>query len=202
MDRIVFHQIFVAEEYAVPPSILSQIGAPDVIFDLGANVGYATVYFTLQYPNAHVFAVEPSLSNFIVLQDNTKVLSNVEVIRGAVWDVDGHVKGSDQFRDGESWSFSVIDGDGDGEIPAYSVGNLLSRCKSGGPVWIKIDIEGAETKLFTSNTAWLECVDLLWIEIHPDSMFGDSSPYIQLAADKHGFNVYASSETTILYKVR
>ena len=96
----------------------------------------------------------------------------------------------------------MIDGDGDGEIPAYSVDKLLSRCKSGGSVWIKIDIEGAETKLFASNTAWLECVDLLWIEIHPDSKFGDPSPYIQLAADKHGFNVYASGETTILYKVR
>jgi hypothetical protein len=44
MDRIVFHQIFIAEEYAIPPSIVNKIGTPDVIFDLGANVGYATTW--------------------------------------------------------------------------------------------------------------------------------------------------------------
>lgn len=200
MDWIVFHQIFENQEYSVPPEVLDIVQNPSVIFDLGANVGYATAYFATQFPKARVIAVEPCTENFRVLAENLRNFENVESIRGAVWNVDGYISGNDEFRDGESWSFSVSDAEGD--IPAFSVDNLLSRFNVSGSVWMKIDIEGAETKLFSDNTAWLECVDLLWIELHPDSRFGDPSPLVQRAAHTYGFTAVSASETTILYKER
>lgn len=43
---------------------------PSVIFDVGANIGAASVYFALRYPNARVFAFEPLPEHLDVLHRN------------------------------------------------------------------------------------------------------------------------------------
>lgn len=44
---------------------------PRVIFDLGANVGYASLFFALKYPGAEIYAFEPLSENFRMLEMNT-----------------------------------------------------------------------------------------------------------------------------------
>ena len=64
---------------------------PRLILDLGANVGYASVYFALRHPTARVIAVEPEPSNVAVLRRNVAGLPSVAVVEGAVWPHSGRV---------------------------------------------------------------------------------------------------------------
>src|ERR1051326_8504661 len=58
-DLPVFRQIFIDEEYNFQIPF-----QPSVIFDLGANVGFASIYFANKFPNARIIAVEPEISNY------------------------------------------------------------------------------------------------------------------------------------------
>ena len=54
---------------------------PDVktIVDIGANVGAASVYFAIAYPDAEVYAFEPGSAPLSLLQQNVEPLRNVTV---------------------------------------------------------------------------------------------------------------------------
>jgi FkbM family methyltransferase len=64
---------------------------PRLILDLGANVGYASVYFSLRHPTARVIAVEPEPSNVALLRQNVAALPGVDVVEGAVWPHSGRL---------------------------------------------------------------------------------------------------------------
>jgi len=61
LDRYVFDEIFLRGQYAVDPSALRKYAAlkevtlkePEIIFDLGANIGLSAVYFAEHYPMIH-----------------------------------------------------------------------------------------------------------------------------------------------------
>jgi FkbM family methyltransferase len=48
-----------------------------VVMDIGANVGAATVYFSLHYPEAKIFSFEPARAPYELLVANTRDLDNV-----------------------------------------------------------------------------------------------------------------------------
>ena len=64
-DINTFYQVIFNLDYDIPVS-----QEPNVILDLGANIGLASVYFLNKYPQSAVIAVEPEESNFNMLQLN------------------------------------------------------------------------------------------------------------------------------------
>lgn len=68
-----------------------------------------------------------------------------------------------------------------------SVNSLLSKHCIRQVDLIKIDIEGAETDLFSSNTEWLNVTNLITMEVHP--CFNVSVPDITRKLIKYGFHV-------------
>jgi FkbM family methyltransferase len=48
-----------------------------VVMDIGANVGAATVYFSVLYPEAKIFSFEPAKAPYELLVGNTRDLDNV-----------------------------------------------------------------------------------------------------------------------------
>jgi hypothetical protein len=61
-DLAVCHQVFDEKEYsyACPREVRT-------IVDVGANIGCSAVFFAENYPNALIFSIEPSSSNFELL---------------------------------------------------------------------------------------------------------------------------------------
>lgn len=57
---------------------------PRVIFDVGANIGCASVLFANAYPNALIFAFEPEPKNFELLKINTQAYKNVKLFNMAL----------------------------------------------------------------------------------------------------------------------
>ena len=71
----VANSIFAGTTY---PTIPFVTGVKTIV-DIGANVGAASVYFAIAYPEAQVYAFEPGSAPFSLLQQNVEPLRNVTV---------------------------------------------------------------------------------------------------------------------------
>jgi len=66
-DISAFSQIFIGDEFGP-----MKIEEPEVILDLGANIGCASIYFLNRYLASKVIAVEADPANFPLLVKNLK----------------------------------------------------------------------------------------------------------------------------------
>ncbi len=64
---------------------------PQMIVDVGAHIGMASILFALRYPTARIIAVEPEPSNFAALTRNTAPYKTITPIQAALWREDGEV---------------------------------------------------------------------------------------------------------------
>jgi FkbM family methyltransferase len=134
---------------------------PDVIFDLGANVGYASVLLAHRHPDVRIVAVEPEPSNLALLRRNVEGLP-VDVVAGAVWPRPGTLALHDPGKG--RWGFRVREGGED--VVAVTVPELMERAETDFVDLVKLDVEGAELELFSADTDWLDRVGALTIELH------------------------------------
>lgn len=194
-DLDVFRQVFIDQEYA----LLDRCDVTGIVIDCGANVGYTSTWILSRFPKARILAVEPDPGNLAILERNLAVYGDrVSVIHGAVWSEDGFVDlASARFRDGRDWSRGVVPS-GAGTIRAFSVDSLIEQAGGGRVSLLKMDIEGAETLLFSSqHKSWVDKIDSLAIEIHVDSPFGDPTALIASTMQVAGFVAISAGETTL-----
>lgn len=147
------------------------IDPPELIFDLGANVGYASAVFLSLFPRAFVLAVEPDPANFELCKRALAPYGDrAKVVEGAAWYTSGQLflsKGT--FGDGREWATEVRPA-GSGEsatVAAWDVPALIRVCPRSTIDIMKIDIEGSEKVLFSKNAGeWLSRVRNICIETH------------------------------------
>lgn len=170
-DLSVFRQIFQFHEYAC----MRDMPEPRVIFDLGANVGYASVYFLSRYPTVRVLAVEPDPGNFEQCRRNLAPYGDrAQVLLGAIWSRSCKLALSPgTFRDGREWSIQVREGDEiekDVTVNAWDIPSLLQLAGADSIDLLKIDVERSELEVFNGDSAaWLPKVRNICIELHgPD----------------------------------
>ncbi len=194
-DTAIYDQVFVRAEYS---SINSLSVQPKSIIDAGANVGFATVYFKKYIPGSNIVSFEPDKENYHLLVQNTSGLSNVVTVCGAVWGESCMLSMShEKFRDGSACALTVSTDPG--TTNAYSIEDIISKYDLCAPILVKIDIEGAETNLFQLNRAdkWLGKVDVVIMEVHEDSVFGDPTEDIEDSMLNHGFTYTTSGELRV-----
>jgi FkbM family methyltransferase len=166
-DIDVFHQIFMWREYRA----IDDIFGADLIIDCGANVGFSSAYFLSRFPKAYLIAIEPDQQNFSLLETNLAPYSTrYHAICSAIWSHQvGLVLSEVPFGDGREWARTVRETRG-GEkstMTAVDIGTLLKDAGYDRISLLKIDIEGAESVVFSSNyESWIEKVDNLVIELH------------------------------------
>lgn len=160
-DIEVFSQILFFNEYRC----VSELQSPKLIVDLGANVGYSSAYFLSQFKGCKVIAVEPDPANFAELQKNVAPYRDrVTTIQAAVWPRSERVD-LDHPGQGGEWGISVKPSD-TGSIQTITIPELLRVSGQDRISLLKIDIEGAETELFSANTEWIDNVENIVIELH------------------------------------
>jgi len=169
-DISVFAQIHRDNEYRC----LDDVREPGLIIDCGANVGYAAAWFLSRFPRAKVIAVEPDPENFALLQENVRPYGDrCETLNTAVWSHTAPLVMSEESSGpGSEWGRMVRPAR-PGERPtmnAVDIGELIRRSGFAHASILKIDIEGAETDVFSSNyQSWLGQVTNLAIELHNDA---------------------------------
>jgi FkbM family methyltransferase len=172
-DLYMFEEVFMQGEYA-----LQQALDPKLILDVGANVGFASVWFANKYPGAKIIAVEPDPSNLTVLRKNVQPYPNVSVVEGAVWWESTTLSLDDQ---GDKSGIQVRPGGGG--VRALTVPELAGSAKID---ILKLDVEGAEKELFEHDPAWLADVGVLMIELH-DRFKPGCSKALYSALIRHDF---------------
>ena len=77
-DKAIFFQVFYEKQYD-----LYRIDFPDAqrIIDGGANIGCASVYFSLRFPKAQILAIEPENNNFSLLKKNAEPYKNISCLQ-------------------------------------------------------------------------------------------------------------------------
>jgi FkbM family methyltransferase len=116
----------------------------DIVFDIGANVGFFTLLASkLAGPSGHVYAFEPLPRNLSFIEKHVRLngLTNVTVKPIAI----ASTSGTAWFGDGENDSQARLSEKGEHQVPTTSLDDLVANGIAPRPAFIKMDIEGAES---------------------------------------------------------
>jgi FkbM family methyltransferase len=158
-DVAALGEVFYEHQYEPPAPVagfLDALDRPLEILDLGANVGYFTVFASSRFPGSRIVAFEPDRAN-------------AEVMR---WTMDANALNCQLIEAAASTR--------NGEVPFVAGGFTLSRIQAGGePVpardvlprlaqfdLVKIDIEGGEWELLADSRFPRFASPVLILEFH------------------------------------
>jgi len=135
-----FGEIFIKELY-----YFSTQKRDPFIIDAGGNIGMATLYFKMLYPQAEIMVFEPSQRCFEVLQKNIRDngFANVTVINKALSNKEGTVSFWDPSHGKGCGSASIIVNRSDNNMTTVPC-DTLSRYITKPVDLLKMDIESAE----------------------------------------------------------
>ena len=164
-----FDEIFVKRWYnldARPPSHAT-------LLDIGANIGYASLFFSVQSPTLRIHGYEPNPAAYSVLQRNVadnRLQSRMQVFPEAVGRAPGTLN---LWVDVPTYlSTGYLDhaprqGGRRIPVPMVSLDDAWRRLNHG-PIWLlKIDTEGAEPDILEgASNALLEAVKHVLVETH------------------------------------
>ena len=137
---------------------------PDVLVDLGANIGLTSLFYHRTLQARSIIAVEPDPSNAQLVRENLSGLPAV-VFQAAVGPHDGTAR----FSINRESNLGSLSSNSSGiEVPVMSMDSVLERVPEGVKIIFKLDIEGGEEELLQTNTKWLSRVDGFIVEFHPD----------------------------------
>ena len=177
---------------------------PQVIFDCGAHIGTAAVYFTNKYPEAQIYSVEPEVNNYKLLIYNTIFYDNIHPIRGAIWDKENkllEVQNNGFGRAGFMMKETDVIGRDDTIVDSYTIPQLMKVANCDTIDLLKIDIEGSEKELFEGANVhdWLCKVRVLAIELHDRMKLGCSNAFFR-AMSKYDWHFIISKEDLIFVR--
>jgi FkbM family methyltransferase len=170
-------------------------GKIPVIVDAGANIGAASLWFSSQFPRARIIAVEPESRNAALCRRNLAKTPTVTVMEAALGASSGRI--SITNHSGEAWGF-MTSRNAEGEIPVVTIPELTANISGGQLFAAKIDIEGFEADLFSTNTDWLDELKFMFLEPH-DWMLPDqgSSRAFQSRMAKGDFELIVAGENLL-----
>jgi FkbM family methyltransferase len=153
-DPLAIYQVLLRQrgkaEYYLPPKL-----QPEVILDIGSNIGASILFFHEQFPAARIYGFEPNPETFRVLQKNVGSLPAVEVFNYGLGAADATI--AVPFDGADFSRFMSKDKTAEWSGPLSPTSCLI---KHAGDVvrnlgltkvdLIKIDCEGAEYDVLTS----------------------------------------------------
>ncbi|MEP6956615.1 MAG: FkbM family methyltransferase [Chthoniobacterales bacterium] len=177
-------------EYFLPPAL-----APQVIVDIGSNIGASILYFRELFPQAQIFGFEPHPETFEVLQRNVGGLERVSVFNFGVGTSDTTL--SLPLVGGNFGGFGAKRATADGTTAQVAcefrhAGDALRKLGIARVDLLKIDCEGSELDVFRSLPAGT-ITGCKWIvgEMHDASafeIFAMLAPHFDLDLRKRMFN--------------
>ncbi|MCC7232947.1 MAG: FkbM family methyltransferase [Bacteroidia bacterium] len=150
-------EIFAEERLRFPsPSV------EPVIFDCGANVGIASLYFSMQYPGCRILSFEPDEKVFDCLKKNCQEwdIKNIALHKAAVWIDNQELDFGSEGADGGS----LFQGENRSRVQGIRLSSMLE--KESAVDLLKMDIEGAECDVIKDCRSQLHKVKYLFLEYH------------------------------------
>lgn len=197
-DSRVFEQIILNEEYK---TVLDEIKKRNIkvetILDLGANIGLSSIYLFAHLSPSKIIALEPSNSTCNRLERNVEHIASIKCIQKGIWSKNTFLKPDLSFRDGEDWSFRLVE-DNEKSEDGIEVTTINQLCKDENIRvldLVKMDIEGGEAEVFQNGELdWLDKTNIIALEIHDEF---ECRTDIERKLVEHGFDIFHSGELTI-----
>lgn len=155
MFFVLFREIYFRGDYQI------SLSNKPSIFDYGANIGMASLYFKHQYPDALIECYEPDDNNYYFLKKNTSKFVDIKCHKLAVSDSNKSLP----FCESSSGSLvSKVDSHGTKKVKAKLITEII-KYKSD---LVKMDIEGSENQVVAKlvRSKRLDLVDNYIIEYH------------------------------------
>jgi len=143
------------------------------IIDVGANIGFFSLYAASVYPNARIIAYEPMPPNFTLLEKNfwRNESADLTSVNKAVGSVSGtlrlHYHLNRQYPTAPSL-FKTNDASLTIDVESNTLEEVLEQWNPGRVDLLKLDCEGAEFGiLYESPYQCFEHIDKIAMEVHP-----------------------------------
>jgi len=175
-------EVWLERVYAVP---FGQ--RPQIIVDLGANIGLTSLFFCEQYAPQRIVMVEPDAANAEVLRANLAPGATAfDIVVAAVAPHDGTVL----FAESEESNLGCVAASGR-PVRCVSMPSLMQTTGVPRIDLLKIDIEGGEGLLLSQANDWLDAVGSIMIEFHPHAV--DEAALIALLQSR-GFRYFSHND--------
>ena len=154
-----YREIFVNEIYR----FRATTDSPRII-DGGANIGLSVLYFKRLYPASSVLAFEPDIRLWGLLQKNINTfgVTDVEAVNAAIWSENSHLSFYVEGSDSGSLVNSARQSRAVQKVRGQRLRDLLERHVD----FLKLDIEGAETRVLEDCRTELKNVENVFVEYH------------------------------------
>jgi FkbM family methyltransferase len=159
------------------PYGIRSCGPVDTIIDLGANCGMFSLLARFVHPAARIIGLEPDPANYAAYRQNADHL-RIEAVHGAIGSGrpvrlvnPGTSPGSIQYAGEPAGDVATMAGD----IPSFPLPVLWEKWQPHGRIFLKIDIEGAETH-FVGDTRSEACIEecvAVGAELHAGTRYGN-----------------------------
>ena len=140
--------VFSDNEYPFLPYLRAQA---KVIVDIGANIGCASIWFTVLYPDATIYAFEPASDTFGFLRSNTLPLPNIRAFNFGMFDRECTAK----LYQGQ-------------EVTLRRLSTVIAEQRIDRISILKIDTEGAELPILRDIKPFLDRVDAIFLEYYSE----------------------------------
>lgn len=167
----IFRDIFINKEYHLE----SDKERPFVL-DCGSHIGLSILYFKKVYPEAKIVAFEPNPNTFKLLKRNVEEnkLKNVKLINAALSDQEGkgtlYVSGEEDSP--SSWGDAIVTNKWNKpeiskkiKVKTTKLSNYIEKDVD----FLKLDIEGTETRVLKEIEPKLSLVKEIVMEFHGSS---------------------------------
>jgi FkbM family methyltransferase len=169
-DPETFAEFFSSQYEIIPPELPPM--EPRVIYDLGANVGIASLYFAARYPQAAFYGFEPVPMNFEVCSLNYRNLANAHAFPWAVGAHSGVASFEMSAADLRGGRLTGCPPPPEGvldrriEVQVFTVPDLLKRQQLPAPDFLKVDVEGAEADVLMGLGDQCPSIKRMLVETH------------------------------------
>jgi FkbM family methyltransferase len=187
-DSKVFEEIFADRIYAAWAAACPE--RPQVLVDLGANIGLSTLFLDREMGFERVIAVEPDFENVRALRNNLE--GNVHAELTILHAFAGEQRGFANVLDAGYGAWGLRMGDvAEAGVPVIPLEEIVPDAPGG--VLLKCDIEGGERFVFPNIAAWDERVSFIILELHME-FFTLAQLEAALASSKYAWRVHGSVE--------
>ncbi len=193
-DNETFEEIFLTNLYNLHLPI-----EPKTIVDAGANVGLASLFFRMKYPDAAIVAIEIEDRNVEAVKKNTEGFNNFDLKHNALFNRKAFFTIEDPYNATNSFQIKEVSSEELADIVSITLDEVLQTKAWDTIDILKIDIEGAEKQLFESDYQnWLPKTKIIMIETH-DRMVPKCSYTVMKTINEFNFILYTTTEGTLIY---
>jgi len=176
-DMMIIHEILLKKGYSSEYWLPSEI-EPEVILDIGGNIGITSVYLTNKFPNAKIYTFEPVPQNYEILKKNTENYDNISIYNVGLGCEDGSFE-IYMSEDDENFGGASLYAEAGGvnikattKCQIRNIDEILNEIGIKKIDLIKIDTEGAEYDILTTiNESILDQVKWIVGELHGNRDF-------------------------------